>query len=73
MTIIGVERTVPLTYVNSLVLKTSQCGFASSTHFAFPETKEPPGCPGHHCILSSGRTFFHLFKKIFVAVFFFFF
>lgn len=30
--LIGVERTIPLTYVNGLVFENNSCGSASSTH-----------------------------------------
>lgn len=42
-----VERTVPLTYVNSLGFRklNNTCGSASPTHFAFPKPEDPAPSP----------------------------
>lgn len=70
--LIGVERALPLTYVNSLAFENS-CGSASSTHFAFPETAEKPLClpwPSlciqlwAHFLLLVFNFFFHFWKKL---------
>lgn len=66
-----VERTVPLTYVNSLGFENT-CGSASSTPFAFSKTEDfPPHClPVHRCLFSTEHTLFHLFLTFFVCLFF---
>lgn len=62
-----VERTVPLTYVNSLGFENT-CGSASSTPFAFSKPEDfPPHCLlVHHCIVSTEHTLFYLFLTFFV-------